>query len=147
MAMQIKDVMTSEPACCTPETKLTEVARMMVSNDCGEIPVVASSSDLRPVGVITDRDIVVRTLASGIDPMQKTAADCMSSPPITVKLDTRLNECCDLMESHQIRRIPVVDDAGKLVGIVAQADVALSAGSKATGEVVKGVSQRSASHH
>ncbi len=113
--MNVKDLMTSDPACCTPDTPLAEVARMMVSHDCGEIPVVAGSSDMRPVGVVTDRDIVIRTLASGINPLDKAARDCMSTPAITVSIDTSLDECCDLMESHQVRRIPVIDDHGKLV--------------------------------
>jgi CBS domain-containing protein len=147
MAMHIKDVMTADPACCTPDTKLAEVAKMMVACDCGEIPVVDSDSERRPVGVVTDRDIVVRILASGINPLDKTAGDCMSTPPVTVRVDTRLNECCDLMESHQIRRIPVVDDDGRLIGIVAQADVALSAGSRSVGDVVKGVSQPGGQRH
>jgi CBS domain-containing protein len=146
MSMNVKDLMTPDPACCTPDTSLSEVARMMVSHDCGEIPVVASTSDMRPVGVVTDRDIVVRILASSINPLEKTARDCMSTPAITVSLETGLDECCDLMESHQVRRLPVIDNDGILVGIVAQADVALIAGSGTAGEVVKQVSQRGSNH-
>jgi CBS domain-containing protein len=147
MTMDIKDVMTSDPACCTPDTKLPEIAKMMESNDCGEIPVVASSSDKRPVGVVTDRDIVIRVIARGMNPADKTAADCMTKDPVTVRVDTRLGEVCDLMESNQIRRVPVVDASGKLIGIVSQADVALSAGSRKAGDVVKEVSQPGGSRH
>jgi CBS domain-containing protein len=139
--MNVKDVMTSEPACCMPETSLVEVARMMVECDCGEIPVIASGTDRRPIGVITDRDIVIRTLADNINPLEKSAVDCMTTPVVTVTPDCDLSECCDLMETHKIRRVPVVDDRGNLVGIVAQADIALSAGRRATAEVVKEVSQ------
>jgi CBS domain-containing protein len=138
--------MTPEPACCLASTKLTEVARMMVDNDCGEIPVVDKETR-QPVGVVTDRDIVVRTLGCDVDPMQKTAGDCMTTPVVTVTPDTSLVECCDLMEQHKIRRVPVVDEAGKLCGIVALADVAQNAGRRATLEVVKEVSEPHAKPH
>lgn len=139
--MNVKDVMTSEPACCTPDTSLVEVARMMVECDCGEIPVVSSQADRRPVGVVTDRDIVIRTIADNINPLERSAADCMSKPVVTVNADSDLSECCELMEANKIRRVPVVDADGRLIGIVAQADIALSAGRRATAELVKDVSQ------
>lgn len=139
--MNVKDVMTSEPTCCTPDTSLVEVAQMMVECDCGEIPVVDSQADRRPVGVITDRDIVIRTIADNINPLDRKASDCMSKPVVTVTADSDLSECCDLMESNKIRRIPVIDAEGRLIGIVAQADIALSAGRRATAELVKDVSQ------
>ena len=140
--MKVNDLMTPDPACCTPQTKLTDVARMMAENDCGEIPVVGSRDERRPVGVVTDRDIVMRTLACGDDPMQKTAGDCMSSPCVTVKPETTLVECCDIMEQNQIRRVPVIDDGGRLIGIVALADVAKCAGRRTTAEVIKEVSEQ-----
>ena len=82
--MQVKDMMTADPACCTAETSLPEVARMMVSQDCGEIPVVDNTSSKAPIGVVTDRDIVCRTVANGLNPLDLTAADCMSKPAVTV---------------------------------------------------------------
>ena len=78
--MKVNDVMTQEPACCTPETPLRDVAKMMVESDCGEIPVVDSQRTMRPVGVVTDRDIVVRCVAAGKNPLEAEAEDCMSSP-------------------------------------------------------------------
>ena len=69
--MQVKDVMTADPACCTPDTPLAEVARLMVANDCGEIPVVEDKTRKRPIGVVTDRDIVCRTIANNINPLEK----------------------------------------------------------------------------
>jgi len=140
--MKVTELMTPDPACCTPQTKLTDVARMMAENDCGEIPVVTSREDRKPIGVITDRDIVVRTLGAGDDPMQKTAGDCMTTPCITVTPETTLVECCDVMEQNQIRRVPVVDDGGRLVGIVALADVTKCAGRRTTAEVIKEVSEQ-----
>ncbi|HVF35263.1 MAG TPA: CBS domain-containing protein [Candidatus Saccharimonadia bacterium] len=139
--MDVKSTMTPDPACCTPQTKLADVAKMMVDNDCGEIPVVADKESRKPVGVITDRDIVIRTLAKGIDPMQKTAGDCMTSPAVTVTPDMSLVECCDVMEREQIRRVPVVAEDGRLCGIVALADVVQHAGRRTTAEVLKEVSE------
>lgn len=140
--MKVTEFMTPDPACCTPQSALGDVARMMADNDCGEIPVVASLEDRKPVGVITDRDIVVRTLGAGSDPMKKTAGDCMTTPCITVTPETLLVDCCDVMERNQIRRVPVVDDAGRLVGIVALADVTKAAGRRTTAEVITEVSEQ-----
>ena len=139
--MKVNDVMTQDPACCTPETPLRDVARMMVECDCGEIPVVDSKRTLRPAGVVTDRDIVVRCVAAGKNPLEAEAEDCMSSPVVTVTPDADLEEVADLMEKHQLRRIPVVDEAGALCGIVAQADIARHAPPREVAEVVREVSR------
>ena len=139
--MDVKTVMTPDPACCTPQTRLADVAKMMLDNDCGEIPVVADKETRKPVGVITDRDIVVRTLAKGVDPTQKCVGDCMTSPAVTVTPDMSLVECCDVMEKEQIRRVPVIGSDGRLCGIVSLADVAMHAGRRTTAEVVKEVSE------
>lgn len=122
--MQAQEIMTSQPACCTPQTGLRDVARMMVEHDCGAIPVVQSDQDRHLVGMITDRDIVCRSVAEGKNPLGLTAADCMSDTIVAVTTVTDLEDCCRIMEEHQIRRIPVVDDAGQCCGMVAQADVA-----------------------
>lgn len=139
--MQVKDVMTADPACCTPETPLTEVARMMVDNDCGEIPVVEAQGSKKPVGVVTDRDIVIRTIAENINPLELTAADCMTTPVVTVLADLPAEECCRTMEEKQIRRVPVVHDNGDIIGIVALADVARHSETSVAGDLVKEVSE------
>lgn len=139
--MDVQKIMTPDPACCTPTTPITEVARMMVDNDCGEIPVVENKDSRKPVGVVTDRDIVVRTIACGDNALTKTAGDVMTTPPVTVSPEMTLVECCDVMEREQIRRVPVVGESGRLIGIVALADVAQHAGRRTTAEVVKEVSQ------
>ena len=137
--MKVNQVMTSKPACCSPDTPLQDVAHMMIAHDCGEIPVVDGGN--RPIGVITDRDITIRTVAQGLNPLDKKAGDVMTSPCITIAEDASLDDCCNQMESHQLRRMLVVDKSGCLCGIVAQADVALHAGKKETGELVKDVSK------
>src|SRR2546426_10401442 len=115
--MQVKDMMTAEPACCTAETSLPEVARMMVSQDCGEIPVVDNTSSKQPIGVVTDRDIVCRTVANGLNPAELTAADCMTKPVVTATPDTSLEECCRIMEEKLILRVPGGCDPGASVGL------------------------------
>lgn len=143
--MQVKDIMTANPACCTPETRLQEVARMMVDYDCGEIPVVQNQTNRKPAGVVTDRDIVCRSIARGVNPLELTAADCMSKPAVTVNTEDSLEECCRVMEENKIRRVPVVDATGSCCGIVALADIALQARKTLAGEIVKEVSEPSAS--
>jgi CBS domain-containing protein len=137
----VRDIMTRDPVCCTRDTSLTDVARLMVEHDCGAIPVAQSNENGRLVGVITDRDIVCRTLANGQDPFQLAAGDCMSSAPITVRPDTSVEECARTMQQHQLRRILVLDASGRCCGIVAQADLARHADESLTGDVVKDVSQ------
>lgn len=134
-----RDVMTAGPACCSPNTRLDEVAKLMVENDCGEIPVIDSSD--QPIGVITDRDIVCRVVAEGKNPMAYTAETCMSHPVVTVPGDASLDQVVSVMEEHQIRRVPVVDDGGCCTGIIAQADVALAADPPEVAELVREVSR------
>ena len=134
--------MTENPVCCVAEASLEEVARMMVENDCGAIPVVEDQQKWRPIGVITDRDITCRAVAEGKNPLELDAADCMTPDPVTIAEDADLEECIALMEKHKLRRILVVDAVGSCTGIVAQADIALSAPEEETGEVVEEVSRR-----
>src|SRR5882762_4921574 len=139
--MQVREMMTANPACCTAETALPEVARMMVDQDCGEIPVVDNASSKVPIGVVTDRDIVCRTVAHGLNPLDLTAADCMTKPIVTVTPDMSLEECCRIMEEKLIRRVPVVDERGACVGIVSLADIALQTKKDVAGEIIKEVSE------
>jgi CBS domain-containing protein len=141
--VRVDEVMTKDPACCSPDTPLRDVARMMVECDCGEIPVLDSRQSGRPVGVITDRDIVTRTVAQGRNPLDLTARECMTDKVITVTADKPIDECCDLMERHQIRRVPVVDAQGVCCGIVSQADIARRVSERAAAEVVRDVSKPS----
>lgn len=139
--MLVKEVMTTDPACCGQDTSLQEVARLMVKHDCGEIPIIDNQQSGRPVGVITDRDIVVRTIAEGRNPLDVTAGECMTRAIVTVRSDQSIEDCCETMEKHQIRRVPVTDTAGRCVGIVSQADIARRVSQRAAGEVVHDVSK------
>jgi CBS domain-containing protein len=143
--MKVKDVMSSDPACCTSSTSLEDVAKMMIDWDCGEIPVVDSADGRKPIGVVTDRDIVCRAVARGLNPLSMKAGDCMSEPCVTVTPDMSIDACCKVLEEHHIRRVPVVGADGACCGIVALADVARHARPKTAGEVVREVSEPLAS--
>jgi CBS domain-containing protein len=140
-AMKVSDIMTENPICCLASTPLEEVARMMVENDCGAIPVVEDQEDWRPMGIITDRDITCRAVAEGRNPLDLTAGDIMTPSPVTASPETGLEDCEKLMERHRLRRILVVDDKGGCCGIVALADIARHAPEEETAEVVEEVSK------
>lgn len=144
MSKLAKDVMTADPQCCTAETPLNDVAKLMVECDCGEIPVIDAAKRL--VGVVTDRDIVCRIVAKGKNPSAMTAADCMSQPVVSVHSDTSVDEVLSTMEAKQIRRVPVIDAAGRVCGIIALADVAFSESKSEVGELVREVSRGATTH-
>ena len=139
MTKLARDVMTPNPACCGPNATLDEVAKLMVANDCGEIPVVDATE--QPIGVVTDRDIVCRVVAEGKNPMAYTVESCMSQPVVTVPADATLDEVISTMEKHQIRRVPVVDEQDCCVGIISQADVAWKRPEREVAELVREVSR------
>lgn len=135
----VTSVMTANPACCTASTPLKDVAQMMIDHDCGMIPVV--DGDNRPVGAVTDRDIATRIVACGKDASASCAADAMTSPVKTIDTATSLYDATCVMEAEKIRRVIVVDGDGKLAGVAALADLALSGKDEATAHVVKQVSE------
>lgn len=135
----VTSVMTANPGCCRAETPLRDVAQMMIDHDCGMIPVV--DADNRPIGAVTDRDIATRIVACGRDANASSAGDAMTSPVRTVDTATSLYDATCLMEAEKIRRVIVVDGAGKLAGVAALADLALSGKDDATAHVVKQVSE------
>ncbi|TXD39635.1 CBS domain-containing protein [Lujinxingia vulgaris] len=145
--MNIYDIMTSEPACCSPGDSITKAAKLMRDCDCGLIPVVATNGHQNPIGVITDRDIVCRLIAEGKDLNSCTVGDAMTSTVITVEHAAPLENAINLMESNQLRRLVVVDDNGDVCGVISQADIARQASHTQTGEVVQSVSTPSSGSH
>ncbi|AMY07887.1 Hypoxic response protein 1 [Luteitalea pratensis] len=137
--MNIEELMTPNPACCTPETPVADVATMMMQHDCGEIPVVTKGGGL--IGVVTDRDIVVRLVANGGDLRRATAANCMTQPAVSLPPDAQVSDAIELMQAHQVRRLPIVNGEGEVCGIVAQADLARWATAEQTGDLVRDVSE------
>ena len=139
--MDVRDIMTGDLDICTPDSNLRDVALLMAQDDIGSVPIVDSRQSMKPVGIITDRDITCRLVAQGINPLEKMARDAMSDRVVTARPDMSIEQCLDLMERNQIRRIPVVDKSGRLCGIIAQADIAKKLDSEKTAELVRDVSQ------
>ncbi len=136
--MKVRDVMTSEVATATADSTLQEIATMMKSEDTGAIPIVEEDELL---GIITDRDIVIRCVADGRDPAEVVAEDILTENIEVVDPDTDVAEALELMGRHQIRRLPVVEN-GELVGMVSIGDLAVKQGDEQeTGETLKDVSQ------
>ena len=133
---QIRDVMTGNPTTAETSTSVAEAAKIMASEDIGPLPVTEGG---RLVGIVTDRDLVVRVLAEDRDPSSTTVGEIASSDLVTVTPDTDLGEALRKMASAQVRRLPVVE-GDKVVGIVAQADVARQAPEQ-TGDVVEEISR------
>ena len=146
--MQVREIMTPNPACCTPDSTLKDVAQMMLENDCGCIPVVNNLSEMRPVGTITDRDITIRTVATNHNPISMKASDIMTTDITAITPHMSIEECFDVMEDKEIRRVLVVDEQGKCCGIVAQADVVQSTANPIrTNKVIREISESSPSRN
>jgi len=120
----VKDLMSPTPAWCVPHDTPEQAARLMAKHDCGAIPVVDDPLGRRPVGVITDRDIVIRVIARGQSILDCLVRDVMTPDPVDVHVDASFHDCARAMMMHRIRRIIVVDDRGKLIGIVTDGDLA-----------------------
>lgn len=136
--MKVRDIMTTKPACCDLEATIQEAAELMVEHDCGEIPVL--DGERKPVGVITDRDIVCRAVAAGVS-SDEPVRNIMSRPVVTTMAETELSACCDAMEQNMIRRMPVVDNMGECCGMIAQADIAQAAPQRLAGHLVRDISR------
>jgi CBS domain-containing protein len=134
----IRKVMTPNPTTVEPASSIVDAARIMKDEDVGPVPVVDGD---RLVGVITDRDIAIRVVAEGKDPQGTTVQDVASTDLVTIDPQQTLDEALRLMGQHQVRRLPVVEEDGKLVGIVAQADVALQGHDHQTGQTVEQISR------
>ena len=133
----VQEAMTSNPTAITPETTVQEAARLMKSEDVGALPVV---EDGRLTYVVTDRDLAIRALAEGTSP-ETPVRDVASKDVATIDPQQSLEEAARLMAEHQVRRLPVVEEDGRLVGMLAQADVAKAGHDTLTGEVVEKISQ------
>jgi CBS domain-containing protein len=139
MGTKVRDVMTTRPRAVTPQTPLTEVAELMEADDVGAVPLVEGD---RMVGIVTDRDIVVRAIAKGKDPRGMPASEVSSHELVTVDPDDDLSEALKLMAQYQVRRLAVTAEDERLVGVVSQADVALHAKEKDTGELLQDISRQ-----
>ena len=140
--MNCTDVMTPAPVCCEPGDEITDAARLMKTGNVGALPVVKDRRGWLLAGMITDRDIAVRVVAEGRDPAQTTVGEVMSPEPVTCASDDLYQEALQAMAVHQLRRMPVVDPTGRLVGIIAQADIATRVSQPSTtGALVEAISE------
>jgi len=137
MARSVRDVMTPGVRTVRASQSLADAAEVMKGEDVGSVPVVEEG---RLTGILTDRDIVTRAVAEQKDPRTVKVEEVVSDELVTVEPDQDLDEALALMARHQVRRLPVVEE-GRLVGMLAQADVALEAKEKKVGETVEEISK------
>jgi CBS domain-containing protein len=135
---EIRELMTQNPATLSTGSTIVDAARLMRDKDTGIAPVTDGD---RLVGVITDRDIAIEVVAQGMDPQSTKVDQIASQNLVTIDPQQDLDEALRLMAQHQVRRLPVVEEDGRLVGILAQADVARHADAERTGEVVEEISE------
>lgn len=124
--MKCKDIMTSNPSTCSPEEISVQAARIMRDEDVGIVPVC--EEDKKLVGVVTDRDICLTVVAEERHPREVKVSECMSEDLVTCQPEDEVQKAADLMKEYQVRRIPVVDNQGRILGMIAQADIALKVG-------------------
>ena len=133
-----RDIMTPDPQCVKEDETLVDAARLMRDLDVGALPICGNDNRLK--GMLTDRDIVVKCIADGGDPSSVTAGSLGQGKPITIGADDDIQEALEVMQQHQVRRLPVID-GHDLVGIISQADIALSLSAAETGETVAEISE------
>jgi CBS domain-containing protein len=138
MAESIRDLMTKNPCSIDADKSVAYAAKMMRDEDVGLAPIV---EDDKLIGTLTDRDIAIRVVAEGKDPDQTTVREVASTNVVTIDPQQDLDEALRLMAKHQVRRLPVVEEDGRLVGVVAQADVAREGDAEQTGHVVQEISE------
>lgn len=143
--MKCNEIMTKNPTCCLPGDTVDQAAQLMKDEDVGPVPVVADQQTKRLLGIVTDRDLAVKVVAEARQIAAVKVEEVMTRNPVTCREGDDLQKAIDAMEEHQIRRIPVVDDNDRIVGIIAQADIATRAHKpETTAEVVEEISRSAA---
>lgn len=138
MPNKIADIMTRDVECATPDMTVDEVARRLKSHDIGSMPVC---EERRVVGIITDRDIVIRCVAEGKDCAQTRVSEAMSKDVIACRTGDSVDDAERVMHDRQIRRLPIVDDQGELAGYLSMAKLARTGSEREAGKVLKGISE------
>jgi len=137
-----KDVMTKNPACCLPNDMTAKAAELMKSGNVGSIPVIENEQTKKLVGIVTDRDLAMKVVAGGLDPESTKVQAVMTRKVVTCLSGDDFQKALDSMSRHQLRRIPIVDSDDKILGIIAQADVATRVNQpEKTAEMVRHISQ------
>lgn len=122
--MQVREIMTAQPVACAADDRVVTAAKIMMDRECGAVPVVDDQRLRHVIGIVTDRDIVYRLVARERNPLDAVVADCMTAHVCTVRPYDDVEDVAQMMEDKQIRRVVVVDETGRLAGIVATADLA-----------------------
>ncbi len=140
--MTCGEIMTRNVVCCVPEDTIEHAATLMKTEDVGPIPVIESHASKRLIGIVTDRDLVVKGIAEGRDARSTRIKEVMTDHPVACSEKDDVGDALNLMSDYKVRRIPVVDDSNQILGIIAQADVATRLGkTKKTGDVVENISE------
>jgi len=136
------EVMTKNPVCCLPNDSVAKAGELMQSGNIGSIPVIENEQDRKLVGIVTDRDLALKIVAKALDAKTTKVVAVMTHEIVTCHADDDLQKAVDAMAKHQLRRIPVVDSENRILGIIAQADVATRTDQpEKTAEMVKEISQ------
>lgn len=139
------EVMTKKPVCCLPNDMVAKVAKSMKRKNVGSIPVIENEKTRKLVGIVTDRDLALKIVAKELDPKSTKVETVMTRKVVTCSPEDDLQKALDAMSEHQLRRIPIVDKDNKILGIIAQADVATRVDKpKKTAEMVKEISHSNA---
>ena len=142
---QCSDLMTKDPVCCLPESTVADAARLMKRENIGPIPVIENEQTRKLVGIVTDRDLALKIVAEGRDAASTKVEAVMTRKVVTCRADDDLQKALDAMSEHQLRRIPVVDNDSRILGIISQADVATRGNQpEKTAAVVKEISRSNA---
>lgn len=140
-----REVMTAEPVCCVPTDTVARIAKLMKTENIGSVPICEDRHGKKLLGIVTDRDLALQIVAENRDASSTKAQDIMTRDPLTCRADDDLQSALDAMEKHQVRRIPVVDDDRRLIGMISQADVAVRSDQpEKTAEVVEEISKSQA---
>src|SRR5262249_27819335 len=141
--MKVREVMSSNPICCLPTDTAEKVAKSLREHNIGSIPVVIDQQTRKLIGIITDRDLCCSIVADGLDPKRTAIEKFVTPNPVSCRDGENLEHCERAMQEHQVRRIPVVDGAGTVIGIVAQADLVLKETAERASKTVAEISKPS----
>ena len=142
--MKAREIMSKTPSVVTPDTSVQDAARMMQTEDVGVLPVVDAAGSRQLVGLVTDRDIAIRVVAEGRT--GATVRDAMTSDPKSCKPDDSVRDVMAVMSSEKVRRVPIVDESGAIVGIISQADIVLQGDDKNAEKTIERISKPGGSH-
>jgi len=140
-----ESVMTKNPTCCQPSDSVMKVAQWMKRENIGSVPVIENNETRKLVGIVTDRDLALKVVGQGEDPKTAQVESVMTYKLVTCRPEDDIQKALDLMSEHQLRRIPIVNEENKILGIISQADVATRVDQpEKTAEIVKDISQTNA---